>query len=381
MTAKRIFTALFLFAILLFLLHFLIVKKTVYGDGRYYFAYLPSILIHHTLDFSDSAKQLGIITFKTISDPHANKYSIGTTLFWVIPYVAVHLFLTPFKLNDGYNTVYQVIIGLTDVALVFAGLFVLYRTLQLFFSKKIALISCVVIFLATNLLFYGAIDVVNSHSVSFFTSCLFVYFWMGEKSKQNAIMQGFFLGLLALIRSQDVVFLLLPFSTLVITRQKYLMQFLLITATAVITFIPQFYLWQRMWGYWRMNPYSLEPFYFLKPHIFGVLFNLHDGLFLWTPITALSFIGLIMFARRNKTVGIPSILVFLTELYLVSSFVAWQQGESYSGRMFISSLPLLAIGFGYLLSIKTIQKSILLSSLFFSLLNPLLIVIYLLYVR
>lgn len=374
--SKKILFGLYLFALFVFAVHFFVVGKGVYGDGRYYYSYLPSLLIEHTLNLTNSFKHLGIVSFLTPLKLPANIYPIGPAIIWTIPFFVSHLLLMSFNVNDGYNNFYQFAIGIWNITLVFIGLYYLKKTLAELFSEKIAILTTSTIFLATNLLFYGAVDVINSHSASFFASSLFFYYWLNKKIK----LSGVLLGLLVLIRPQDAIFIILPLSSLIIEKRSYIKKFLIVTITSMIAFSPQLLIWKILWGTWYVNPYlKVESFNLKSPQILGVLFNSSDGLFLWTPIVILCLIGLINFAIKNKDMGIPFILLFLGQLYIVSSWSIWWQGSSYSGRMFISSLPILAFGIAHIYSSSSIlSKFKIQCSVFFSFLNIILIILFLL---
>ncbi len=376
MYSKRLFLLLYFFAIIIFITHFFILKTAVYGDGRYYYSYLPSLLIENSFDFTNSFKSLNITYFLTPLGLPANIYPIGPAIIWTVPFLFSHFILFPFGINDGYNFFYQIIIGAWNIGLVILGLFFLQKTLAKFVSEKIAFASTITTFFATNLLFYGAVDVINSHSSSFFLSSLFLYLWIHNKS---TFLIGVVLGILALVRPQDALLIIFPFSTLLILKQKYLMKFLTLCISSVIIFSPQLFIWKNTWGNWYVNPYlNVETFNFLSPQIFGVLFNKGNGLFLWTPILIFAFLGLIKFTSKYRKIGFPALIFFSSQLYLISSWSIWWQGASYSGRMFISSLPILSIGLAYFFSLKRIKKFRLSIAVFFSLLNFFLIIYFLL---
>jgi len=371
---QTIFISLYIFAIVVFIAHFILVGKAVYGDARYYYSYLASLIIDHNLEFKNAFKYFGIEYFKTPLGNPANIYPIGPAIVWFLPFISVHLLLFPFNLNDGYNNIYQFIIGIWNITLVFIGLYFLKKSLTKLFSEKIAYLTIFTIFLTTNLLFYGAVDVINSHSVSFFASSLFLYFWLNKKIKLSAAM----LGLLVLIRPQDALFAILPLSSLIIEKRTYIAKFLTITVISLFVFLPQLFIWKLLWGTWYVNPYlRVESFNLKSPQILGVLFNGGDGLFLWTPIIMLCLIGLIQFTIKNKKIGIVFLMIFLGELYVVSSWSIWWQGASYSGRMFVSSLPLLSFGLAFIYDQKQLSKYKIIISLLFSVLNILLIILFL----
>ena len=67
----------------------------------------------------------------------------------------------------------------------------------------------------------------------------------------------------------------------------------------------------------------------------------YERAFLWTPVTLLAFIGLFFWKDIRR---IWFIVVFLLAVIVVGSWSTWWQGASYSGRMFVSVLPVLAFG-------------------------------------
>lgn len=382
MRVTFIIPLLYLFAIFVFLFHFLIVGKAVYGDGRYYFSYLPSVVIHHTFNFSNSFTRLGIVSNKTPLGLPANKYAIGASVVWLPAFLLAHIMLLPFSAADGYNRWYQIIIGIGNISLVFLGLIFLKKTLKIFFSETIASVTVLFLFLGTNLLFYGAVDVINSHSASFFASSMVLYFWLQKPTLRNALFLGFFLSLLALIRFQDIIFFLLPLTTLVVKRFGNLPYFSLTLALACITFIPQLFVWHILWGNWFLNPYLLhERFYFSNPQVLGVLFGKTSGLFLWTPMITLCIIGIYFFVKKQRMIGVIFSLLLLVELYIVSSWSTWWQGASYSGRMFTSCLPFLSFGLAQLLSRQRIQRIVITLCLLLCMVNPFLIIIFLKFIK
>lgn len=290
-STDRIFLTITAIYVAGYLAHALYLKKTVYGDGIYYYAWLTNLT--------------------------PSKFSVGPALFWFPIYSLTHN---------------QIAVGMTGVLASLFSLILLYHLLSKTFSRTVSIMTVAAIAGTTNLFFYGSLDTVNSHALTFFAATIFLTLVSMPKKQWFAI--GFFLGILGLIRPQDLVYglILLP-----LLSKKNIFP---IFAGAVIAMIPQFTAWQHTTGSFWLSPYVTghEGFNFLRPQILGVLFNLQDGLFLWTPITALGVAGL-LYAKKYWFLA-----VFLLELYIVASWSTWWQGASYSGRMFVSSLPLLAFG-------------------------------------
>lgn len=277
--------------ILGFVAHALYLKKTVYGDGYYYFSWLY-------LAYSN------------------NKFAIGPAILWAPVFTVTHN---------------EFAVGVVGVLATIFGLVLLYDALTSMFSKLVSIMAIITVAGATNLLFYGSLDTVNSHAASFFAVSVFVALLL---RRRHWFAIGLSLGLVGLMRTQDLLLaiLLIPY----ITKKN-------ITPIAfgtLLAFAPQLIAWNLTTGRWLVSPYLTgnEGFNPLRPHILGVLFEPRNGLFLWTPATIIGVAGLVK-SRRYTFLA-----AFLAELYVVSSWSTWWQGASYSGRMFVSSLPLLTFG-------------------------------------
>jgi spore maturation protein SpmB len=285
-----------------FFAHALYLHKTVYGDGIYYYAWLS---------FQPS------------------KFSVGPAMFWTPAYLLTHN---------------PIAVGATSVLAALFALLLLWNLLLRYFNKTVSIMTVAAIAGASNLLFYGSLDVVNSHALTFFAATVFLSLLYSKQKQWFTI--GAALGFLGLMRAQDIVYcvILVPF----ITKKN----FVPIIAGFLLVFSPQLFAWQFISGKFWVNPYlaGKEGFDFLRPHIFGVLFGLQNGLFLWTPITFLGAIGLVIKKR------FLFLSVFILELYTVASWSTWWQGASYSGRMFVSCLPVLSFGVASIFSMLTRLK-------------------------
>ncbi len=316
-----------------FVLHAAHLQKTVYGDGVFYYSWLRSIVVDRDIDFTNEYSESGVTQPLNQRGTPGNKYSIGPALVWAPGFLLTHIIVR----GNGWELPYQITTGMTGVLLTLFGLILLARVI-----RGSPLVQGTVILLiagATNLFFYGALDTVNSHALSFFAATLFLAFLTHPRKLSFWI--GVSLALLAMIRLQDIVYFLalIPF----IKRVDWK----LIAVGFLVGFLPQLAAWLALYGS-LANPYLTggETFDILHPHIWGVLFGAQSGLFLWTPITAVGVIGLILSARQRSSRAILTsyLYIFLAELLIVASWSTWSQGASFSGRMFVSSIPLLAIG-------------------------------------
>ena len=213
-----------------------------------------------------------------------------------------------------------------------AGLVLMFRLLRSYYTPTISLLTTLSIAFATNLYFYGSLDPVNSHALSFFAATVFLNMLHFQK---NSFLTGLSLGFVGLMRTQDLIY------ALAIKKVRILP----CLAGFFLGFLPQLIAWQVVNGKFWMSPYlsGSEGFNFFQPHILEVLFSYRSGLFFWTPILLLGLIGL-WFSKLNIWL---KIIVFV-QIFLVSTWSTWWQGASYSGRMFVSILPIFALGLGYM---------------------------------
>ena len=317
-----------------FLGHALIVGKTVYGDGVYYYAWLRSVVVDGDINFANDYAALGASQQLTANGLLGNIYSVGPALLWSPQFLWIHRLLN----SDGFALPYQLTVGITSIFYALFGLLLLYRTLAKFFSKTTAVLTVITIAFATNLFFYGSLDAVNSHALSFFAASLFLA--LLKQPNTQPLLLGASVGLLALIRPQDTLFglLLLPR----VNRKTILA----IATGAILAFLPQLLAWQTLYGKFWVSPYLDRGygFNFLQPHLVEVLFSPKSGLILWTPVIAVALVGLFLKGFPKPLNRWFILLLIFLQLYLVASWTTWWQGESYGGRMFISLLPLLSLG-------------------------------------
>jgi hypothetical protein len=332
------FVLLFISYLSVFILHAGIVGKTVYGDGIFYFSWVRSLTFDKDVDMTNDYACFGITDTEQprgTNDRIGNKFSIGPALLWSPSYIAVKTIVG----GNGCTFPYQVAVGITSVLAAISGLLLLYRTLIRFYPQSVSVISIAALAFATNLFFYGSIDPVNSHAVSFFAACVFVTALYGSEHISWFITGASF-GLLLATRPQDIMYvlLLIPFYRR-INIPKIFLGF-------TITFLPQLLAWQALYGKFWISPYltGSEGFDFLHPHILGLLLAPSSGLFLWTPIVAIACFGIPILFMKKRALGSAALVIIAFQLILIASWGVWWQGASYSGRMFVGTLPLIAFG-------------------------------------
>lgn len=376
---KFFFFILILILSVVFLLHYFITEQAVYGDGLYYYAYTHSIFKDHDLNFSNelshrydhkhnnsNAKELpGGLLPKTQNGFVANKYAIAAPIAWLPAFAIADFFANvinhfnkTFPIN-GYADIYQIFVGLENIFFVAIGTIAVYRFLQKHFSKQIAFLAATTMLLGSNLFYYGSFDVINSHPFSFLISSFFLFYWWGTKERRTRkrwIIVGALIGLLSATRIQDLIFICLPAFELIKNRKKYFMNIFLLLLGFFAALLPQIIVWKILYGT-LYSPYVSGGFSFISPNFFGTLFNSRTGIVFWTPIFLICIFGLVKLIKKQANLARYSIGICILEFYLISSWGAWDQGESFGIRMFISIIPFLTIGLAEFLTLLKKQFS------------------------
>jgi len=353
---KYLFVFIFLFASIVFFLHLYYTKTALYSDTRFYFAYTRSIVKDHDIDLKNDFELLGVKPAVNKIGLSINTYPPGASLAWVPAYAIAEIFYFFYNLtfhlsrSVGNEIFYQIAVGLENILLATIGLYFVYQTLRRYFAEKSTLIATFVLFLGTNLFFYMAIEPITSHAVSFFSTALFVYFFVNHKRQKNYyFLLGLMGGFTALTRTQNMLILLLPVIDFFRDYKKkfynHIAKVVQLVLGAILSFLPQIILWKLFFNIYFTGPGWGYGFNFLKPEIIYVLFNSQNGLLAITPIILFSLLGFYFF-KKEKSFRTMALFYFLLQLFLISSWKEYFQGGSYSIRMIINTYPLLALGLG-----------------------------------
>lgn len=395
------FIGFFLLLASIFLAHYWVVGQAVYGDGIYHYAFTRSIVkdgdIHLVNEYShtyspvnnNNVYPVAPVTVENVTANGfaQNKYGIGAPLFWVIPFAFVDFFVNVWNIvslpisSHGFSDLYQISVGLFNVAAASLGVVLLYVFLKNYFKPVPAFIAVATVLFGSNLFYYSSLDVINSHPFSFLFSTIFLFYWwktFARRTHKQWFLLGIILGILLLIRTQDIVFLVLIVAEIIVLlKQKgftmshirqEIPKYLLFAVGLILAFLPQLFVWQTLYGDIWTSPYIRggERFTFLNPHLIELFIYSKIGIVFWTPLFLVCIAGLVFFFKKQKMLAGLSLLLVVSEIYFISAWSGWTQGESYGVRMLISSIPFMAIGLAYmtqkLLERFTLKKVIIICS-------------------
>lgn len=370
--------------ILLFLLTLPLVTPRLYAvDSVEYFSYLPSLLLDGDLDFADEYAYFhqlnpnagikeGLLDKR---DPTTglplNIAPVGTALLWSPAYLAAHGVLLAARAlgapvpADGLSRPYTLAVCYASTLYAFLGLLLCYRLCRRYFPPMPSALAVAVIWLATPAFFYSHISPPWSHSASLFAVALFVTVWhdtRGRRPPAQFFLLGLLGGLVALVREQDSLFLLIPAieglaALVAVLRQKdwrtlpgLAGRYLLVPLGAALAFIPQLAVYHALNGRFGPNPTVAAKFTWWSPHFFQVLGDPHYGLLIWSPAIALALVGLMLLGRRDKLLAGALGVAFLAEVYITGAYLTWMGPGSFGPRRFINCTVLLALGLAALLA-------------------------------
>lgn len=342
------------------------------SDGTQYYVYLPSLVVDGDLDFSDeytyfySYDQRAVekrIEDRTATGLPSNRLGIGPAVLWAPFFVAAHLLalvLGGLGFNvaaDGYGYFYQVPVLAGSILYGGLGAWFAFRAACLVSREAAALAATLLTVLAGNAVYYMTVEPSMSHASSMFASSAFFYLWLRSRDQPDAWSRaglGALAGLMALIRPQDGLLLVLPLLDEALSWQKKgpgsasrLPTSLSMVGVALLTFTPQLVVWKLLNGGFLISGYAREVdglFRGSAAHLLDVMFSAQRGLLAWHPVFLLAWSGIWLLARRDRRLAALCGLGFLIQWAVIGSWHDWAQGDAFGGRMFIVLTPVFVLG-------------------------------------
>ncbi|NQU34567.1 MAG: hypothetical protein HQ521_15160 [Bacteroidetes bacterium] len=354
------------------------------GDGSGHYAYLPSLVINHSVDFGqvfEFEKQqrppdyMGHY-FHKHGDIFIDKYTSGTALLQLPFFLLAYLLSVIFGFSpDGYNVIFQYSIAIATLFWVGLGITYFVKLLSLYgIDKRFSWLMAGVTLFGTNLFLYTFIQPSFTHAYSFSIITIFLYFARKifiDYEKRSVLIASFIFGIIVLIRPANILIVAaLPF--IAGTQQKFFnsirqklsnYDFIIAVLIFILAISPQLVINYLQTGSLIIYGYKDEGFYFSDPQFFNFLFSYKKGWFIYTPLF-LFLIPAILFLWHRTKYEFLTFLGFLAFLiYILSSWWNWYYGDSFGMRpmvdyyglfMLIIALLISKIRFNWLISATTI---------------------------
>ena len=331
-------------------------------DAFGYYMYLPSTLIYQDVKELkwianvDSTYQVtGGHLYQAIkleNGNYTNKYFCGVSIM-EIPYFYVGHLLAKITNSpqDGFSWPYQYSILFGAIFWVFLGLIFLRKILLHFFSDETTALTIFGLVFCSNLIQYVSIDGAMSHAFIFPLYAFIIWAtirWHESFQLKYAILIGLICGLATISRPTELIMIFIPILWNTHSKEarkakwkavfEHKLQLLACVLAGVIAISPQLIYWKYTTGHFVFDVGS--KWYFFNPW-FRVLFGPEKGWFLYTPISILMVLGLLLMKGKNFK---RSILTFcILNIWIIIAWSDWKYGASYSARAFVQSYPVFAI--------------------------------------
>ncbi|MGE0568535.1 MAG: hypothetical protein AB7O73_11340 [Bacteroidia bacterium] len=332
-------------------------------DVANYYSYLPAHFLNDgSYEFNNPNFVDNYLPICPIDNKHIPKTTYGMSLMYS-PFFALgyKVALNQNDPRDGFSEPFATVIHWGMIFYGLLSLFILRSLLRKFFSELVTSISIIIVFLGTSLFYYSVSMPEMSHSALFLLYSSFLLAtcnWHENQKLISAIVIGFLIGLISLIRPTDILiamfFVFWPKHDISNIKERFSFWFnnwksiLLIILTSFLIWLPQMLFWKFRTGQLLYFSYGDEGFFWGDPQVINVLFSYRKGLFVYTPLFLLAFIGL-FFMKANKTLRNLIIVSIVLTTYLISCWWDWFFGGSFAARAFVQHLAYMVIPIGYLI--------------------------------
>jgi hypothetical protein len=340
-------------------------KDIIEADGKGYYAYLPAAFIYHDFNFSffDSIE-------RKYPNPHiyydyrvgeenkkTDKYFVGTAVamapFFFIANVSA--MLSGFD-ADGYSKSYPIMINIAAIFYLFIGLYYLKKLLKNYkASDNLISFILVAITFATNIFYYAVREPSMSHIYSFAFITMFVYYlhsFFILPRRRTILIICVLLGMIVLIRPVNgLIILIVPFVSgnrnsllngFAFLKKHLFESFIGLCLFFSIVFL-QLLIYKIQTGNFWVDTYGAEKFNWADPHPISFLISYKKGLFVYTPLTFISLLGMCQLFKQNKFQFYSLGIFLIVLLYVLSSWWNWWYGGSFSSRVCIEYYAILGL--------------------------------------
>lgn len=344
----------------------------IWADASGYYVYEPMWFLYGNNPnlFPDSVEvNTGYgFHFDNEKNKVITKYPSGVAILQSPFFLASH-FLAPhlgFEPN-GFSKIYSYGLYVAGVIYCCLGLFLLSSFLMRYFSSIVSLFSPLLFLISSNLFYYSIDNPGMSHVYSFFLFSCVVYITPLLIQKTN--FKNFFLFFLCIVlitltRPTNCIIAVFPLFYSIADKAQFFARLgmllkpkvswisALILSSGVA--IPQLYYWYETTGSLLTYSYRDEHFiYWNEPKFIEVWFSTKNGLFLYTPVIIISFIGIIIMLKREyqrKWESLFIVSLFVVVSYICASWWCWWFGCAFGARSFVEYYAFLVIPLAYIIN-------------------------------
>ena len=337
------------------------------SDGFYYFAYLRSIAFDHDVDFANDYRMLGLGSkahlFTATSTGHAQSaWTIGPAIVWSPFFAAGHLVAGRLRAGgadisvDGTSFPYRQAICVAGLFYGLLGCWFCYRIARHIRGPGLAAAAVVLTIAGSFMLWYLIAEPTMTHAPSMAAVAGFVWLWLATRDGRSVwtwALLGMVAGLMAMVRWQNALFMLLPAADAIRMLMKpstprarvdVLTGSAVFLLCAIVAFLPQMLAWKAIYGsYVARSPIGPE-IRWTHPRVIDVLFSARNGLLSTSPMLYLGAIGLAVLWFEDSALALPCILAVTAMVYFNSCIQDWWGSAGFGGRRFDGTIPFFCLG-------------------------------------
>jgi hypothetical protein len=368
----------------LFLVTLPLVNPWVRGDGVGYYAYARAPLIEHSLDFTHDyqaanqsfrddrleANGQPAERFRTRTGHLENHFTVGPAILWAPFLLVAHILVLIARTfgsgvaADGFSAPYRHAMAVGTCIYGFLALLFSYRLARKYAAPFWAFLACVAIWWASSLPVYMYFNPSWSHAHSAFAVALFLWYWDRTRANRSlgqwlllALISGLMLNVYyanLMVMSVLIVEGAMQYAAILKSDQPSERQALnlierhaLFGLVVFVSLLPTFYSrWVVYGGPFETGYLKLRDFLWASPALLQVLFSANHGLLSWTPLLAISFLGIALLAWRTPEAGVPLAVASVAFYLFFALFPYWAGISSYGSRFFVSLTAIFIVGLG-----------------------------------
>lgn len=339
-------------------------EELVASDGRYYYVYLPSLVLDHDLDFANDYELVG--AHRNLPDSSyaregylTNLFTSGPAFLWLpffllghLATLTVNLFGAAYTAN-GYGPLEMGSVILGNCLYGCAGLFFLFATLRRRFDPFSSVMSVLAVAFCTAMLFYFGDRAFFPNATQLLAISLLLdrsLFVDPQRMLGAPIRLGAALGMVALLRATDALLVIVPIVTIVrgLRQELLIHKRALVRSIAVATVVALALSAPKLYVKQTLNPHGDPRFWSgylhpAQPFFFEQLFSTRRGLLPWAPVLWLALAGFCFLWRRERVVVVSILGAAIVLLYVNGISADWWGGRSPGTRRLTNLLPLLAV--------------------------------------
>lgn len=357
------------------------------GDEIQYFAYLRSLWFDRDLSFDNEyryfydrgiARGFGFretfLELATDTGLRLNFGTMGCAILWAPFYAAADAAVGAARLlgvdvaADGYSRPYLAAVTYGSAVYGFLAILVSAAVARRVVGRS--RLAAALVWVSTPLLFYMYVAPGMAHACSAFVVSAFVAVWLRVRqhwSIPGTAALGAVGALMVMVREQDVLIAIGPALDFAVAlgravrsarppgARRLTIAALTGAVVAALIYLPQVVAYLALYGRIGPAPQVTGKMVWTAPHALDVLFSPEHGFFLWTPLAAVSIIGLVWLVVRPSAggdlgtgsarwIGILALVMVAGQVYVNGSIETWSQAGAFGQRRFVALTVFLVLG-------------------------------------